>query len=967
MLRRKVIARTITVRNGLRRPRFSRAMPMVVMAIATAAPCLSNPASATAGTTPNCLRGIPSPSDNVPVVCTRLLPLASTTRMRFGGMEYNYQGPEGQIVSLTVPSPTFNSATASPAELREAGVPPEPPSSSPEYPKWEAMIKAGIQFARPEATLEQRVEQLPAPSAGATDPAGTPPLKQSAASTETWSGYFEWGGEGHFTKADLYYKDPANKHNSCETNGAETETSIWAGLGGNYEEAPLAQTGTLMGNSIGKGPIKEQEAWFEVPNGEPARPEPYKMPLTVEPGHWVQADVQYNGHEEFSFFVENLHRNLATHAIGHGKVDANVADFIIERTAPENLVNFGDVQMQGFTNNKPYATSRPKIQRETLVNANGEAMAKPGQPLNNYEFFDKYENRCLDEAFGTGLQGDAESLPPTATTEPAESVGGSTATLKGVVNPEGQEARYSFEYGTGEYNYSESTPELSAGSGSSPVNVSRAVTGLSPGTTYHYRIIADGAGGIVAGADHTFKTTGTPPPPPPTVTTEGASGIMAHTATVGATVNPNGADTHYYFEYGTVSTLYESDAPALPGNDAGSGTTPVKVNVGVSGLAPYTTYYYRVVASNSTGTSYGTEQKFTTLATGTFSAGAYHTCALVSSGGSIDCWGYNYDGELGNGTTKNISTKPVAVSGITTATEVSAGGYHTCALLSGSIDCWGYNKFGELGTGTTKGSSTPVAVSGITNAIEVSGGDFYTCALLSTKSIDCWGENGFGELGDGTFTERTTPVAVHGITNATEVTAGALSTCALLSGGSIDCWGYNGFGELGTGSTVPEYSPTPVAVKGITNAVAVSAVGDFYTCALLSGGTIKCWGDNEDGELGNGTTVNSTTPVQVTGITNAAGVAAGAFHTCAWLVTATAYCWGENYFGELGNGTTVNSSTPVQVSGITSAAGVTAGTSHTCARLIGGSIDCWGENLDGQLGNGTTTNSSTPVAVSGLP
>ncbi len=610
MPRRKAFAHTVTVCNGLRRPRFSRAMPMVVIAIATAAPCLSNPASATAGTTPNCLRGMPSSSHAVPVTCTRLLPLVSTTRMRLGGTEYNYQGPENRVVSLTVPSPSFNSATASPAELREAGVPPEPPRSSPEYPKWEAMIKAGIQFARPEATLEQRVEQLPAPSAGSTDPAGTPPLKQSAATTETWSGYFEWGGEGHFTKADLYYKDPANKHNSCETNGAETETSIWAGLGGNYEEAPLAQTGTLMGNSTAKGLVNEQEAWFEVPNGEPARPERYKMPLTVVPGHWVQADVQYDGHEEFSFFVEDLARHKATRTIGHGKVDANVADFIIERTAPKNLVNFGDVQMQGFTNNKPYAANPQKIQRETLVNVNGETMAKPERVPNAYEFFDKYENRCLDEAFGTGLQGDAESLPPTATTEPAESVGGSTATLKGLVNPKGQEARYSFEYGTEEYNYSESTPELSAGSGSSPVNVSRAVTGLSPGTTYHYRIIADGAGGIVAGADNTFSTTGTPPPPPPTVTTEGVSGLEGHSATLEGNVNPNGLDSHYYFEYGTTSAQYDSVAPALPGNDAGSGTTPVHISVGLTGLAPYVTYYYRVVASSSSGTSYGGQKEF---------------------------------------------------------------------------------------------------------------------------------------------------------------------------------------------------------------------------------------------------------------------------------------------------------------------------------------------------------------------
>jgi alpha-tubulin suppressor-like RCC1 family protein len=897
----------------------------------------------------------------------RLLPQRSTTSLPYGGTQYNYEEPNGRTVSLTVPPASFDAATASPHELEVYGVPPEPSPSSPEYPKWKAMIEKGIDFAPAPARLAQAPHPMPGASPlgtnGPLTSAPEEPAHQGAtgsqnitATSGNWSGYFNYGGHGGYTHATAYIYEPSNHGNSCGNNVA---SSTWGGIGGTPYNPNLAQAGTDQGTH-GLG---ENAAWFEVlPEAEKAS----VPPIHATSGAWFEADTQYKGNGEFSFYFYNFKTHATARGIEYGGFEGRVAEFILERKAPYDLTNVGTVPFQGFTNGTAFGADPT----ERIVMENHEThkvMAAPSGISSKYAFSAKYENYCLGQKSEGEGQGPEEGPLPSVTTNPATAVSETTATLNGAVSPEGFETTYDFEYGTEPGNFSASTPEQSAGKGSSKVSVSGPITGLRPGTTYYYRIIANSPTGTAAGTETSFKTSGTPPPPPPTVTTEGASGIMAHTATVGATVNPNGADTHYYFEYGTVSTLYESDAPALPGNDAGSGTTPVKVNVGVGGLAPYTTYYYRVVASNSTGTSYGTEQKFTTLATGTFSAGAYHTCALVSSGGSIDCWGYNYDGELGNGTTKNISTKPVAVSGITTATEVSAGGYHTCALLSGSVHCWGYNKFGELGNGTTKGSSTPVAVSGITNAIEVSGGDFYTCSLLSGGSIDCWGENGFGELGDGTFTERTTPVAVHGITNATEVTAGALSTCALLSSGSIDCWGYNGFGELGTGSTEPEYSPTPVAVKGITNAVAVSAVGDFYTCALLSGGTVKCWGDNEDGELGNGTTVNSTTPVQVSGITNAAGVVAGAFHTCAWLTAATAYCWGENYFGELGNGTTVNSSTPVQVSGITSAAGVTAGTSHTCARLIGGSVDCWGENLDGQLGNGTTTNSSTPVAVSGLP
>ncbi|MGH2902659.1 MAG: RCC1 domain-containing protein [Solirubrobacteraceae bacterium] len=448
-------------------------------------------------------------------------------------------------------------------------------------------------------------------------------------------------------------------------------------------------------------------------------------------------------------------------------------------------------------------------------------------------------------------------------------------------------------------------------------------------------------------------------PPAPSATSTAATNISVRGATLNGTVNPNGPDAHYHFEYGTTGSYGSS----TPEGDAGFGTSAVPESANVV-LQPSTTYHYRLVASTWAGTSYGEDKTLTTSATGTVSAGAYHTCALVSEG-SIDCWGENYYGQVGNGTNRNKYTAPVAVSGISTAIEVAAGGFHTCALLSGgSVDCWGYNKYGELGDGTKQERTTPVAVSGITNAVQISSGGFHTCAVLSSGKIECWGENAFEQLGDGTSENSLTPVAVSGISTATSVTAGGLGTCATLSGGKVDCWGYGEFGELGDGKT--ENSSVPVAVSGITEAVAVAAVGDFQACARLSTGTIDCWGDNEDGELGDGTTENSSVPVAVSGISTGADVAAGAFHTCARLAAKTLDCWGENYFGELGDGTTTNSSVPVAVSGIATATGIVAGTSHSCGRLVGGGIDCWGENYDGQLGDGTTTNSTTPVAVTGI-
>jgi alpha-tubulin suppressor-like RCC1 family protein len=355
------------------------------------------------------------------------------------------------------------------------------------------------------------------------------------------------------------------------------------------------------------------------------------------------------------------------------------------------------------------------------------------------------------------------------------------------------------------------------------------------------------------------------------------------------------------------------------------------------------------------------------------SAGGLHTCA-VTAGGGVKCWGYNGYGQLGNGTIMGSST-PVDVSGLTAGAAVSAGSYHTCALTTGGgVKCWGWNLYGQLGNGTMTDSSMPVDVSGLTSGVAaLSAGANHSCALTTGGGVKCWGYNFDGQLGNGSTTDSATPVDVTGLTTGVAaISAGGFHTCALTTGGGLKCWGDNFYGQLGNGTSgagpcgSDACSSTAVDVTGLTSGVAAVSAGIGHTCALTTGGGPKCWGDNGHGQLGNGTTTSSSTPVDVSGLTaGAAAVSAGYLHTCAVTAGGGVKCWGWNSYGQLGNGTTTDSSTAVDVSGLTAgAAAVSAGyASHTCALTTVGGAKCWGYNGYGQLGNGTTTDSATPAGV----
>jgi alpha-tubulin suppressor-like RCC1 family protein len=335
-------------------------------------------------------------------------------------------------------------------------------------------------------------------------------------------------------------------------------------------------------------------------------------------------------------------------------------------------------------------------------------------------------------------------------------------------------------------------------------------------------------------------------------------------------------------------------------------------------------------------------------------AGERHTCALTSAGG-VKCWGFNHDGQLGDGQESDRSA-PVAVTGLTNGVKaITAGWRHSCAITSmGGIQCWGNNHDGQIGDGSELDRRTPQDVVGLlTRVTAIAAGERHTCAVTTAGGVKCWGNNHDGELGDGTKKDRVTPVDVTGLTNGvTALAAGWRHTCALTTAGGVKCWGNNHDGQLGNGTFNDSSSPGDVA--GLTSGVTAIGARWRHTCALTSAGGVKCWGGNHHGELGDGTRIDRNTPVDVVGLTGGVkAISNGWRHNCALMGSGGLKCWGSNHDGQLGDGTGIDRKDPVDVTRFTGGVtAITAGGQHTCA-LAKGIVTCWGENEDGQLGDGS--------------
>lgn len=250
-------------------------------------------------------------------------------------------------------------------------------------------------------------------------------------------------------------------------------------------------------------------------------------------------------------------------------------------------------------------------------------------------------------------------------------------------------------------------------------------------------------------------------------------------------------------------------------------------------------------------------------------------------------------------------------------------------------------------------------------ATTVARGSDQTCAVTTAGAVKCWGVNDSGELGNGTTTDSKVPVSVSGLSSGVkDVSAGSQHTCALTNAGGVKCWGRNKYGQLGNGSTSD--SSVPVNVQGLSSGVKAIGLSFDQSCAVTTAGAVKCWGYNNAGQLGNGTKTNSSVPVNVVGLSSGVkSVSLDNYHTCAVTTGGGAKCWGAA--NALGNGTSQESLVPVDVLGLSS--GVDSLTSvgdGTCALMTAGGVKCWGANSYGQLGDGSRTESLFPIPVSGL-
>jgi len=408
---------------------------------------------------------------------------------------------------------------------------------------------------------------------------------------------------------------------------------------------------------------------------------------------------------------------------------------------------------------------------------------------------------------------------------------------------------------------------------------------------------------------------------------------------------------------------------------------PSVATVSEGGLVAARTPGLARIAATSEGKSGSAAVTADLISFGSISAGLYHSCAVTPAGAAY-CWGWGGDGQLGTGfrtpfrAPRASLQTPLAVTGGRTFATIAAGSGRSCGVTTiGEAYCWGDDSYGQLGDGSRTSSLVPVPVTGGQQFASVTLGAYHACGVTTTNAAYCWGVNSQSQLGDGSRTFSPSPVLVAGNLLFQSVRAGSSHTCGVTIAEVAYCWGYNLDGQVGDGTSAYAVA-TPVAVAGDHSFVAVAA-GWAHSCAMTPEGTGYCWGVSD--RLGDGSGQDHPIPVPVAGglsfATAGGAMSAGQESSCALTPAGAAYCWGHNDLGELGDGSTTSRSTPVLASGGLSFAMISVGTFHTCGVTTGAVAFCWGTNNSGQLGAVTAQSCSyagaavpcalTPIQVAG--
>ncbi|MFO7894267.1 MAG: Ig-like domain-containing protein [Longimicrobiales bacterium] len=344
------------------------------------------------------------------------------------------------------------------------------------------------------------------------------------------------------------------------------------------------------------------------------------------------------------------------------------------------------------------------------------------------------------------------------------------------------------------------------------------------------------------------------------------------------------------------------------------------------------------------------------------SAGGYHTCALTAEGVAF-CWGDNWSNQLGLGLDMDEVPVPLPVATDLRFTDISAGMYHTCAVATdGTGYCWGDGWL--LGTGEHTDHATPVAVDFAGTWQQIEAGHWHTCGVATGGQAYCWGDGYNGAIGDGSTVDRLIPTAVASSVEFQSITAGIYSSCAVATGGTAYCWGDGGtVGRAGA----PYANPVPQPVDGGHSFSTIHS-GDWYICAI-GGGNVYCWGDNSLGQFGTGSATYGGVDSPLLGPSGYAQVDGAEEHTCGVTTTGEGACWGYNSYGQLGVSydTRWASYSPLTLTDPSAWRVLTAGEQHSCGITAAGVLYCWGSNTTGQLGTGATDYDEHLPGPVGLP